>query len=53
MFEEISREEMENVEGGCGWCYTGAVLVIVGGFLTGGLGGAALGALGVVGVLLN
>uniref|UniRef100_UPI004056F20A hypothetical protein n=1 Tax=Acetatifactor sp. TaxID=1872090 RepID=UPI004056F20A len=53
MINELRQEDLECVEGGCTWCYVGGGLVILGGFLTGGLGGAGLAALGVAGVLLT
>lgn len=53
MLREMKAEELEAVEGGCGWCYVGGALVIVGGFLVAGWGGAFLAGLGVVGVILT
>lgn len=53
MMYELNQEELAVIEGGCGWCYVGGVLVVAGGFVGGGLPGAALAALGVVGVLLT
>lgn len=53
MMYELSQEELAVIEGGCGWCYVGGVLVVAGGFVAAGIPGAALAALGVVGVLLT
>ncbi|MGN0428553.1 MAG: hypothetical protein ACI4E2_00615 [Acetatifactor sp.] len=50
--QELMVDELQNIEGGCGWCYVGAGLVIVGGYLCGGLLGAGVAAVGVAGVLL-
>lgn len=50
---ELKKEELDYINGGCGWCYVGAVCVIVGGGLCGGLPGAGLAALGVLGVALS
>lgn len=52
MFDELSANELEKVDGGCGWCYTGAALVIAGGALCGGPIGGIVAAVGVAGVLL-
>lgn len=53
MFIELDYQQLQDIDGGCGWCYVGAVAVITGGALMGGLPGAALAALGVVGVILS
>lgn len=52
MMNELNQEELTTIEGGCAWCYAGAILVIAGGFVGGGIPGAALAALGVAGVAL-
>lgn len=53
MLSEMRQEELEVIEGGCGWCYVGGVLVVVGGGLTGGIPGAVVAGLGVAGVVLT
>ena len=53
MMNELNQEELTLIDGGCGWCYVGGVLVVAGGFVAGGLPGAALAALGVAGVVLT
>lgn len=50
--QEITREELENIEGGCGWCYIGVAGVIGGGFLAGRVLGGIVAGVGVAGVLL-
>ena len=50
MFDVIENKELDTINGGCCWCYVGAVCVIAGGFLTGGILGGAVAAVGVVGV---
>lgn len=50
--QEITREELENIEGGCGWCYVGAASIIVGGFCAGGVLGGIVAGVGVADVLL-
>lgn len=53
MFQDLEYQQLQDIEGGCGWCYVGAAAVIVGGALTGGLAGAGLAALGVAGAWLS
>lgn len=53
MFTELDNDKMLYIEGGCGWCYTGAVFVIAGGYVTGGPLGGLVAAVGVASVLLT
>lgn len=52
MMVELDKKELENIDGGCGWCYVGAGLVITGGFLCGGIPGGVVAIVGVAGVAL-
>lgn len=50
--QEVTMEELQNIEGGCGWCYVGAAGIIAGGFMAGGPLGGLVAIVGVIGVLL-
>lgn len=47
-FKNINSSELSSINGGCGWCYLGGGLIVVGSIMTGGLLGGVIGVAGVL-----